>query len=92
MWQIKAVVDEGERIPVGYGIAYIIYEKRRKVCYPFGLHLLVGLSLNLYFWLAFCMRKPERTLHRQAHKMGYRRGYEDGWEDGMSGFGRRELG
>lgn len=72
----KKEIEEGERLPFGYAIACIEYEKNFcRIAYPIGIHLIVGLCKKIYFWFA-------KLRIRNAEEEGYRRGYDLGQKIG----------
>ena len=74
----KKEVEEGEALPFGYAIAYIDYPRGfRRIAYPIGIHLIVGLLRKIYFWLV-------RQRVKNAEEAGYRRGYDEGQKMGRS--------
>jgi len=48
---VKKYALRGEEIPKGYGVAWYDFHYDRVVCYPFGLHLVVGFLRSIYIKL-----------------------------------------
>ena len=44
-------LEEGNKVPWGYGLSYWRYESLTAVCYPILLHLIVRWCRDLWFWI-----------------------------------------
>jgi len=49
---VKRTVYQGEKIPAGYGVAFIDPAANRLECYPVPLHLLVRAARRAWYWIA----------------------------------------
>jgi len=50
---MKKIIDEGMRIPKGYGIAWRDFARDQAICYPIGLNQIVRWARKVYFWISF---------------------------------------
>lgn len=75
------LVEEGGRIPIGYGVAWLRYDTRHAVCYPIPLNLALGFLRHGYFRL---------VQGKIWHTRGYSRGLSAGLRQGRME-GRADL-
>jgi hypothetical protein len=89
---MRKEIEEGGRIPRGYGVAWRAFDLAVVVCYPFGLHLLVRLVRGAYWRLAhlrpFANRFETRLYmarargHSEGRSLGQREGIQVGLREG----------
>ena len=72
------IVNQGERVKYGYGIAWTNYESRSYTAFPVPFNFLFRWLRSVWYFLA----KPKKTLQDIAYNDGYNRGYENGKEYG----------
>lgn len=83
--QLKILVKEGELVPTWYGIAYMDHPMRLAVCYPLGLHWIVGVFRELHyrFKKSFYGQIDISRARGSAYKEGFDRGFEAGHKIGL---------
>jgi len=69
-------LEEGERIPRGYGIAYYDVLTDSIVCYPIPLNVVVNVCKKLYYRIVSLSLDEKDKLQM----INYRRGFNDGIE------------
>lgn len=96
--RIKRIVNEGERFPKGYGLAWRDFEKGTGIFLPLGIHLIVRWSRDFYWWIVFVGRpgwleKREHEIYLKARgeyfeatndawRAGHEAGSREGWHKG----------
>lgn len=65
----KYYLEEGGRIPRGYGVAYIDIPKRQYVCYPIPFNYIINLLRKAYYALMGpSMPELERRIDQAYHE------------------------
>ena len=77
-------LEEGERIPWGYGLAYYDFAYAQAVCYPIPLNLIVNVCRKIYWKLA----KPSFPKWESELAKAYQRGLVKGWKLRQERFGK----
>jgi hypothetical protein len=52
-FKFRVVVGSGERVPYGYGVSIMQYERQQVICYPIGINVVVALCHRVYCYLAY---------------------------------------
>lgn len=81
--RLRRFVPDGAMPPRSYGVAWHDWARDGRVCYPFGLHLLVRWGVDVYWAL---LRKRSRGWERElrrAREEGRKEGHERGWALGF---------
>lgn len=74
---MKKIIDEGEILPRGYGVAYIRWDCRRVVCYPVPINWIVSWTVRAW---AFLRHAARPTLAQKIQRQGWTEGYAAGCE------------
>jgi hypothetical protein len=85
--QFKKVINEGQKIPKGYGASYINFSLNCVVCYLIGINVIIALFYRLYCYCAYSLlgsyiplRAHNDDLSR-LYKIFWRNGYDRGIQD-----------
>ncbi len=92
---LRRIIDQGEIVPQGYGVAWRDWNRDAAICYPVPLNVLLGWLRFAYIWIRFravphsldrCIRGIIATAERDAYSRGYDRGLrqQDGYRAGWS--------
>jgi len=67
-----------ERLPRGYGFAWLDLDYREAVCYPLLLNWVFAWLRRCYWWLAQGPRDRAAEADRKSWGQGYLQGHQDG--------------
>ena len=69
-------LGEGFAVPRLYGVAYYEPDKGNYVCWPVGLHWLIGGGRAVWYWTKF-------AIIPSAKEREYKEGWDDGFDSGQ---------
>jgi hypothetical protein len=72
-WRIE--IRECEIIPRGYGPAFVYDHLMIVVCYPLGIHAIVGVARKSYYWFLHAFWKTKRD---EWFELGRQKGFTEG--------------
>lgn len=71
--EVKKYLKEGDKIPKGWGIAYVEIPTYKVAIYPIPLNIIVSLMRRIRRWFMY-----GHKLYYDAEKKGYENGFEEG--------------
>lgn len=77
----KKEIEEGQKIPFGYGRAYWDFSKDVRVVYLIPFNLIVVICRNFYYLLVKGLRDKFSKLKRNIYQEGFDRGYHKGQKE-----------
>lgn len=78
------MVEEGERFPRGYLIAYHDFDTAAYVTYPIGIHYIVKKFHDFMYWIRSHKRGYREKIEQKAYDIGRARGREEGYTQGLT--------
>lgn len=69
------VIKECDRIPVGYGIGWLRWDRDEAVCFPIPFHWIFGGARAAYIWAIHSYFKDREI---RAFEKGFKKGLESG--------------
>jgi hypothetical protein len=88
----RKMLVSGERIPHGYGMAYLDYETGNVIAYPIVFNLIVRWLRNVYHTIAYRhnpmwfdrkLSESRSVWVKHGFKKGYDRGFYEGYVEGF---------
>lgn len=72
------VVPQGQRIPPGFGVAWVRWDTGDAVCMPVPLNIVAATGRRAWAWLKFprCLFTDPRQAFLQGYQMGLRAGVD----------------
>ena len=75
--QVKKIIEKGEIMPRGYGLAYIDFARQSFVCYPFPINHLIRIYRDIWYKVRHAKIREWETELEKKHKNDYERGKDE---------------